>query len=134
MPEIAVKFWYVFGVFGLEEGTDPEDINDATRDRVVDELYGILWRSHVLAPPSNMPTVVNGRNTFPDESGADDGSEDSEEELGYDADESMDVESLDESFDVDRSLDGEVDGEAMDDAGDGETMDGRGRQGEDWIV
>ena len=39
-----------------------------------------------------MPTVVNGLNTFPDESGADDGSEDSEEELGYDADESMDVE------------------------------------------
>ena len=46
----------------------------------------------------------------------------------------MDVGSLDESFDVDRSLDGEVHGEAMDDAGDGETMEGRGRQGEDWIV
>ena len=70
MPQIAVKFW---NVFGLEEGTDPEDINDATRDRIV-VLYRILWRSHVVAPPSAMPRVVNGRNIFPDESGVDDGS------------------------------------------------------------
>ena len=48
-----------------------------------------------------MPTVVNGRNTFPGESGVGNSSEDSEENLGYNADESFEVGgSFDDSFDT----------------------------------
>ena len=93
VPQIAVKFW---SLFDLEEDTEPGEMTDATRDMIVDKLYGILWRSHVVAPPSDMPTIVNGRNTFADVSGVRDGDKDSEKDLGYDANKFMDVGSLDD--------------------------------------
>ena len=130
VPQIAVKFWYLFG---LEEDTEPAEMKDATRDRIIAELYGILWRSHVVEPPSDMPTVFNNKNTFSDVSGVGDSSEDGEEDLGYDADDSMDVGSLDVgSIDdslQDQPLGYEDDGEAMEEA-----MDDTGRQGEVCIV
>ena len=132
VPQIAVKFW---NIFGLEEGTEPAEIDNVTHDRIIDELYVILWLSHVVAPPSNIPTVFNGRNAFPDVSGVGESSEDSEEDLGYDADKSMELGSLDYSLDAgsmrDQPLGNEVDGEAMDDTGDKETMYERDQQGED---
>ena len=45
MPQIAVKFC---SLFDLEEDTEPGEMTDATRDMIVDKLYGILWRSHVV--------------------------------------------------------------------------------------
>ena len=65
LPAIAAKFWYLFD---LEDGVEVDDIPGSTLDRIVSELYGILWRSHVIAPPTGMPTVFNQQTVVADAS------------------------------------------------------------------
>ena len=65
LPAIAAKFWYLFD---LEDGVEVDDIPGSTLGRIVSELYGILWRSHVIAPPTGMPTVFNQQTAVADAS------------------------------------------------------------------
>ena len=80
MPSIATKFW---NVFDLDEDIEPGEIEEQAIDRIIDELYGILWRSHVIAPSTDMPRVVNQISMFADVS-------------GYMGDDSFNLESIDD--------------------------------------
>ena len=89
-------------MFDLDEDTEPDDIEEQDIERIIGKLYGILWRSHVIAPLTDMPTVANQISLFADVS-------------GYMGDDSLNVESIDDTEFDDTLDDGSVDVDGDDD-------------------